>query len=165
MKRIWAPWRMKYILKKDKEQTCLFCRKPKENRDEENYLLVRGETSFLMLNTYPYSNGHLLVVPYKHVSRLDNLEGRELLELMMLTRKATELLEKVIQPQGFNIGMNLGKVAGAGIADHLHLHIVPRWEGDTNFMPVVSETKVIPEHLETTYQKLKKTIELHKNTK
>ena len=164
MKRIWAPWRMKYILK-DKERTCLFCQKPKENQDEENYLLVRGETSFLMLNVYPYSNGHLLVAPYKHVSRLAGLEERELLELMLLTRKAIGLLREAIQPQGFNIGMNLGKVAGAGIEDHLHLHIVPRWEADTNFMPVLSETKVVPELLETTYQKLMKAMETYKGTK
>ena len=155
---------MEYILK-DKERTCPFCRKPKENRDKENYLLIRGETFFLILNTYPYSNGHLLVVPYKHVSRLDGLEERELLELMLLTRKAMGLLEEAIQPQGFNIGMNLGKVAGAGIEDHLHLHIVPRWEADTNFMPVLSETKVIPELLETTYQKLMKAMEIYKGTR
>lgn len=158
MKQIWAPERMKYILK-GREKTCLFCRKPKENRDKENYLLIRGETSFLMLNIYPYSNGHLLVAPYKHVSCLASLEERELLELMVLARKAMELLEKVAQPQGFNMGMNLGKVAGAGIEDHLHLHIVPRWEADTNFMPVLSETKVIPELLESTYQKLMKAME------
>ncbi len=161
MKRIWAPWRMKYILK-DKKGPCLFCQKPKENRDKENYLLFRGESSFLILNIYPYSNGHLLVIPYKHVSRLDGLKERELLELMTLARKAMGLLEEVMQPQGFNIGMNLGKIAGAGIEDHLHLHIVPRWEADTNFMPVLSETKVVPELLETTYEKLMKAMAKHK---
>ncbi len=158
MKQIWAPWRMKYILR-DKEQACIFCQKPEEKRDKENYLLFRGDTSFLMLNIYPYSNGHILVAPYKHVSRLADLEESELLELMLLTRKAMGLLEEVIQPQGFNIGMNLGRVAGAGIEDHLHLHIVPRWEGDTNFMPVLSGTTVVPEALETTYRKLREAME------
>ena len=153
---------MKYILRDKEERVCIFCRKPKENRDEENYILVRGETSFLMLNIYPYSNGHLLVVPYKHISCLSGLEEEGLTELMVLCRKAMGLLEEVVQPQGFNVGMNLGKAAGAGIEDHLHLHIVPRWEGDTNFMPVVSGTKVVPELLDATYQKLRKAIEKRK---
>jgi len=161
MKRVWAPWRMKYILK-DKETSCLFCRKPEEDRDKENHILIRGETSFLMLNAYPYSNGHLLAAPYRHISYLPGLEERELLELMTLAGKAMMLLEEAVQPQGFNIGMNLGKVAGAGIEDHLHLHVVPRWEGDTNFMPVISEAKIIPELLETTYGKLVKAMEKHK---
>ncbi len=146
---------MEYILR-DKEEGCPFCQKPKEDRDEENYLLVRGKTSFLILNIYPYSNGHLLVAPYKHVSLPDSLEEEELLELMTLVRKAIRVLSEVFQPQGFNVGMNLGKVAGAGIESHMHMHIVPRWEGDTNFMPVLSGTKVVPERLDTTYRKLKK---------
>ncbi len=133
---------------------CLFCKFWKAGNDRENYILARGKRCFLILNTFPYSNGHLMVVPSRHVSSLDGLEEKELLELMVLTKKGTKLLEEVMHPQGFNIGMNLGKVAGAGVKDHLHLHLVPRWEGDTNFMPIISETKVIPELLRDTYQKL-----------
>ncbi len=152
MKIIWAPWRIAYIAK-EKEEGCIFCEKPKENKDRENLILYRGESGFIIINRYPYSNGHLMAVPYRHTNELSELNDAERLELMNLTIKCAEIL-KVIKPDGFNIGMNLGRIAGAGIDDHLHFHVVPRWNGDTNFMPVIGDVKVMPEYLDHTYLKL-----------
>jgi len=152
MKTIWAPWRIEYVTK-EKEEGCIFCEKPKEENDRENLILYRGESGFIILNRYPYSNGHLMAVPYRHIKELAELNDRERVELMNLTIKSVEIL-KVMKPDGFNIGMNLGRVAGAGIDDHLHFHIVPRWSGDTNFMPVIGDLKVMPEYLNQTYLKL-----------
>ena len=152
MKVIWAPWRIEYITK-EKEEGCIFCEKPKERKDRENLIVYRGKTGFIIMNRYPYSNGHLMAVPYKHVSELSRLDDEGRLELIKLTEKCVEIL-KVIKPDGFNIGMNLGKIAGAGIEDHLHFHVVPRWAGDTNFMPVIADTKVMPEYIDQTYTKL-----------
>lgn len=153
MKNIWAPWRMTYILG-EKTANCIFCEKPTQNNDKENYILFKGEHSFVMMNAYPYNNGHLLVSPYRHVDNLGKLSIEEVTELTVTVRGSIDILQKAMIPEGFNVGMNLGKVAGAGIEDHLHVHIVPRWGGDTNFMPVISETRVMPEHLESTYEKL-----------
>ncbi|MBC7189496.1 HIT domain-containing protein [Candidatus Aerophobetes bacterium] len=158
MQILWAPWRLKYILKSGKEKGCIFCQKPRENKDRDNYILLRGENCFVILNAFPYNNGHLLIVPYRHISSVEELNPEESKELMELTGKMVAVLRKVMRPDGFNIGINLGRAAGAGIEDHLHIHIVPRWVGDCNFMPVLSETKVIPEALDKTYEKLKREV-------
>ncbi len=152
MKILWAPWRIKYIL--GKKEGCIFCDKIKENKDRENYILLRGKNAFVILNTFPYSNGHLMVVPYKHVPDLDGLEESELAELMRLVKTCTQILKKTLNPEGFNIGANLGKASGAGVEGHIHIHIVPRWEGDTSFISTVGDTKIIPESLDDTYGKL-----------
>lgn len=152
MKILWAPWRIKYIL--GKKEGCIFCDKAKENKDKENYVLLRGKNAFVMLNTFPYSNGHLMVAPYKHVPDFEGLEKDVLGELMELVKICTQILKKTLNPEGFNIGANLGKVAGAGVEGHIHIHIVPRWEGDTSFISTVGETKIIPEFLDDTYRKL-----------
>ena len=154
MKVLWAPWRLKYITG-DKEEGCIFCKKPKEGNDKENLILYTGETSFIIMNRYPYSNGHLMTVPYKHTNSFSDLTQDERLDLMNLTAKCLDILQ-VIKPEGFNIGMNLGRTGGAGIDDHLHFHIVPRWSGDNNFMPVIGDVRVMPEYLEETYETLRK---------
>jgi len=143
---------MDYILG-EKEKGCFFCRKLKEKTHKKNLILYRGEYVFVMLNKYPYNNGHLMIVPKRHRLNLEELNSYELRELVDLLKVSTKVLKTTLRPHGFNIGMNIGKAGGAG-EDHLHLHIVPRWEGDTNFMPLIGETKVIPEYLERTYQKL-----------
>jgi ATP adenylyltransferase len=156
MKQIWAPWRIKYIqIAKTGAEGCILCDKPKENNDEENYILYRGERNFLILNSYPYNPGHLMVAPYRHVASLKELTREELREHFDVVSRSVEVLKQVFKPGGFNVGINLGKVAGAGIDDHIHTHIVPRWQGDTNFMPVVSDVRVVPEALAETYDKLK----------
>jgi len=134
---------------------CIFCDKPNENNDAENLILHRGRSSFVLLNLYPYNNGHLMVAPYLHTATLDDLDDAALLEMMTLTRAAQVVVRSAYGAHGFNIGMNLGAVAGAGIADHLHMHVVPRWNGDTNFMPVIGDTKVMPDTLAGSYAKLK----------
>ncbi|HIE51222.1 MAG TPA: HIT domain-containing protein [Armatimonadetes bacterium] len=160
MERLWAPWRMAYILAEEKPEGCLFCQRARETEcDREHYVLQRAEYCYVMLNAYPYNNGHLMVVPYLHVADLIALPEGPLGEMMRLTAQWTCRLRRVMSPDGFNIGLNLGEVAGAGIVEHIHLHIVPRWQGDTNFMPVVGETKVIPEHLLRTYDKLHAALE------
>ncbi|MEE9239023.1 MAG: HIT domain-containing protein [Thermodesulfobacteriota bacterium] len=152
MKTLWAPWRIEYITG-GKKEGCIFCDKPKEGNDKKNLILYKGETSFIIMNRYPYSNGHLMAVPYRHINNMSELDHKERLELMNLTTKCIEIL-KVMHPDGFNIGMNLGTAGGAGIDDHLHFHIVPRWNGDTNFMPLIADVKVMPEYLEDTYETL-----------
>lgn len=134
--------------------SCIFCAFPAENNDAARLILLRGETCFVILNAYPYNNGHLMVVPYRHVSRPADLFAAEQAELFGLAARMTTVLDGVSRPDGYNLGMNVGSAAGAGIADHLHLHIVPRWNGDTNFMPVVGEVKVMPESLDQVYAKL-----------
>jgi ATP adenylyltransferase len=153
MEFLWAPWRLKYILS-EKDEDCIFCYKPKENKDRENLVLLKGEKNLVMLNKYPYNPGHLMVAPYKHVSSLDALDDEELQEHFKLVSRCVEMLREEMNPEGFNIGINLGKVAGAGIEEHIHTHIVPRWNGDTNFMPVFSDIRVVPEALEATFDKL-----------
>ncbi len=156
---IWAPWRMAYILdgeKKSRRNQCLFCQLAAEDNDEENLILYRGEHAYVLMNRFPYNNGHLLIVPYVHTDDLNGLNGSEYREVAELFRRAIANLEEALQADGFNGGINLGKTAGAGIDTHLHFHIVPRWQGDYNFMPVIAETKVMPQHLQQTYALLKK---------
>jgi ATP adenylyltransferase len=150
---LWAPWRLQYIVSK-KGPECIFCKKPKEDRDRENLILRRSGLSFVIMNLYPYNNGHLMVVPYRHVYSLTELNGDELLDLMKMTQLCVDCLNKAFRPEGFNIGLNIGKVAGAGIEEHLHFHIIPRWVGDTHFMAVLGEVRVIPEHVLSSYDKL-----------
>ncbi len=153
MKHIWAPWRMPYILD-SKQPGCFLCDMIRENRDRDNLILLRSEHVFVVMNKYPYNNGHLMITPYRHVALMEDVTDDESLALMQLTRQAVSALKTVIRPDGFNIGINLGKSAGAGLEDHLHVHIVPRWNGDTNFMPVLAETKVMPQSLPDTYDQL-----------
>jgi ATP adenylyltransferase len=153
MQQLWAPWRITYITN-DKEDGCIFCNRQQEGADRERLVLHRGKHTIVMLNKYPYNNGHLMVAPKRHVALLEDLKAEEANELMAAIQRCCVLLKKTLSPQGFNIGANLGKVAGAGVEDHLHFHIVPRWQGDTNFMPIMAETRVIPEHLEETYKRL-----------
>jgi len=153
MERIWAPWRMKYILS-NKVEGCIFCEKVAEEDDENNLILYRGGSCFLILNTFPYNCGHLMVVPYRHIGEVEKLEESESSELMSLTQLSVKTLRHILKPEGFNIGMNLGRVSGAGVEGHLHIHIVPRWNGDTNFMPLLADTKVLSESLRETYKKL-----------
>lgn len=145
---------MKYLVG-EKPQGCIFCNKIAEDNDRENFVLHRGPKSCLMLNLYPYNSGHLMAIPYEHAPSLESLEEDTLLELMLLVRKSLTALRKLMNPDGFNVGVNIGKASGAGIDEHVHIHIVPRWEGDTNFMPVFAETRVVPELLHDTYDKLK----------
>ncbi len=152
MRYLWAPWRMTYILKA-KQGGCIFCKKPVEGKDKENLILYQSADGFIIMNKFPYNNGHLMVVPRRHCVDLDQLSGKEFQELSRLLKASTQVLKSCLHPHGFNIGMNVGKVGGAG-EEHIHFHIVPRWAGDTNFMPVLSETKIVPQHLEKTYQKL-----------
>ena len=156
--KLWAPWRMKYIegIDTDDDGECIFCSKPEEDNDDANFIVHRGKTCFVVLNIFPYNNGHLLVVPYRHTCELSDLDNETVLEMNSLTATIVETMKETMRPDGFNIGMNLGRSAGAGITDHLHIHIVPRWNGDTNFMPVIGGTKVISESLEDNYRKLKK---------
>jgi len=151
---LWAPWRMEYILSHKNEQGCIFCPGEDRSRDEERLILHVGKKTMVIMNRYPYNNGHLLVAPVRHVGALDQLSPEEILDLMMTVRQCIDVLKMVMQPEGFNVGLNLGRVAGAGVEGHLHFHIVPRWNGDTNYMTVLGEVRVIPEHLRQTYKKL-----------
>lgn len=153
MKNLWAPWRQEYILAEKKE--CIFCRAVEDTDDDKNLVVYRGKESFLILNKYPYNYGHLMVAPNRHKCDIDELNDQEMLEIMKLLGRAKAALREGIKPEGFNIGVNVGTAAGAG-ARHLHFHIVPRWAGDTNFMPVISETKVISHHLSEFLVKMKK---------
>ena len=156
MEQIWAPWRIRYIeIAKAGAEGCFLCEKPEENKDVENYILYRGEKNFIILNSYPYNPGHLMVAPYRHVASLDELTKDEMGEHFETVSRAVEVLKKVFNPGGFNVGINLGRAAGAGLADHIHTHVVPRWVGDTNFMPAVADVRVLPQALAETYDKLK----------
>ena len=157
MEALHAPWRIQYILgsKTPPGDGSIFTRIAQSSDDEENLVIARGRTCFAMLNNFPYNGGHLMVLPYREVPDFTDLLDDELLELMKLTRRCQQALSKVMQPHGFNIGVNLGKVAGAGIQEHLHIHIVPRWTGDSNFMPVIANTTVVPEALKETAAKLR----------
>jgi ATP adenylyltransferase len=154
MKKIWAPWRIEYI-RQTKPQSCILCDKPKQNNDETNQILFRGKYNFILMNNYPYNPGHLMVVPYRHIANLEELTAEEKLELFEVITRCVSALKTALKPAGFNIGINLGKVAGAGIDDHIHAHVVPRWNGDTNFMPVIADVRVIPQAIADTYQQLK----------
>lgn len=153
MKQLWAPWRMAYI-EEPCGDACIFCVEEIIGQDRQRLILKRGTEAFVMMNKFPYSNGHLLIAPYRHTAKMQALSDAERLEIFQLLVLSQKALGDVFQPEGFNIGMNLGKVAGAGVAEHLHFHIVPRWSGDTNFMPVFSDIRVIPQHLEVTFDKL-----------
>jgi ATP adenylyltransferase len=161
MKKLWAPWRFKYITaaSTEEEEECIFCSKPKESKDKENLIVYRSQYSFILLNKYPYNNGHLMIVPYVHESDLTKLSDKILLDLQHNLQKSILALKNTIHPHGLNIGINIGRTAGAGIDQHLHYHLVPRWNGDTNFMPIISDTKVLSESLSETWRKLKKEFE------
>ncbi|MBT8366074.1 MAG: HIT domain-containing protein [Deltaproteobacteria bacterium] len=162
MKTMWAPWRMEYILS-GKQDGCVFCEALTVNDD---LTLYAGNDTMVMMNKYPYINGHLLVAPVKHLSGLDQLDKREMGEFLATVEKSLGILKQVMNPDGFNVGLNLGKVAGAGVEEHLHFHIVPRWFGDTNALTVFADVRVIPEHLQTTYDNLKPYFDtLNLNTK
>lgn len=165
METLWSPWRMEYLnADKGKDEAgCIFCAyaAAPATQDREHLLLWRGERTFIIMNLYPYNNGHLMIVPYQHAADLTTLDEETAGELMTTLQGCISLLKAVMNPQGYNIGMNLGTVAGAGIADHVHMHLVPRWGGDTNFMPVVGNTRVLPELLSTTYDKLRAYIDEH----
>jgi ATP adenylyltransferase len=156
MEHIWSPWRYKYIASADSEPGCVFCRVQQQGTDPENLIVYRGQKDFIILNLFPYTSGHLMIVPYEHVASLPEMDLAATAEMMELAKRAQSALEAEYHPDGFNIGMNLGRSAGAGVADHLHLHVVPRWTGDANFVSILGETRVLPEDLQTTYQKLKK---------
>lgn len=157
--RIWAPWRFGYVKDAKSAKGCIFVDLPAQENDRENLILYRGETAFVIMNAYPYTNGHLMVAPYRHTSDLQDLSDEELLELQKLIRDCVRWLQKAYKPEGFNIGANLGRAAGAGIEDHLHWHIVPRWLGDTNFMTTAANTRVLPQSLEESYDTLSNVIE------
>ncbi len=153
MQNLWAPWRIDYILGK-RETYCIFCPEGDGLSDEERLILHRGPNVMVMMNKYPYNNGHLLIAPWRHLSRFEELEETELLDLSRWIQRCIVILKRVMHPDGFNVGLNLGVVAGAGIEDHLHAHVVPRWNGDTNFLPVLADVRSIPEHLKATFAKL-----------
>jgi ATP adenylyltransferase len=153
VKHLWAPWRLEYIKSADEESSCLFCDAAAGN-DEERLVVRRGERALVLLNKFPYSSGHFMVAPVRHVGEFADLESDEVLELHRLASAGIGALAETYGPQGYNVGWNLGRIAGAGVVDHVHLHVVPRWAGDTNFMPVLADTKVLPEHLEETRRKL-----------
>jgi ATP adenylyltransferase len=157
--RIWAPWRLAYVKDagKDIEEDCIFCAKPAQGpeHDEENLIVHRGERCFVILNKFPYTNGHLMVAPYAHLATLPELDAETLAEMMSLAQQAMRRLEDAYSPQGYNAGFNQGKVAGAGVEHHIHMHVVPRWGGDTNFMPVLADTRVMPQTLEQSYETLR----------
>lgn len=158
MEIIWTPWRLRYILQaksSEKTEECILCEKARcSGEDRKNYVLYRSRFCYVMLNLYPYTNGHLMVVPYRHEGDLTKLDDESLQEMSTLTRCGVAALERLMQPNGFNIGMNIGRIAGAGITDHVHMHVVPRWSGDCNFMTVLGGTRMIPEDLDATYDKL-----------
>ncbi|PZS10136.1 MAG: HIT family hydrolase [Chloroflexi bacterium] len=160
MKHVWAPWRMPFIEKHEAEPGCIFCRAASD-AEEEHYVVLRRSRCLVMLNLYPYNSGHLMIAPYQHVGELQRLESETASDVWATAQLALDVLNIVMQPDGFNLGVNQGEAAGAGIADHVHLHVVPRWSGDTNFMPVLADAKVMPELLTATAVKLRSAFESH----
>jgi ATP adenylyltransferase len=156
--RIWAPWRLEYVkdASKDNESECIFCVTQAEGDDEANLIVHRGERCFVILNKYPYTNGHLMVAPYEHVASIQELDGKTIGELMSLAQRGMTALEASYAPHGYNVGFNQGRVAGAGVEHHIHMHVVPRWGGDTNFMPVLGDTRVMNQTLEDSYETVRK---------
>ena len=154
--RIWAPWRLAYVKDASKggRQACIFCPASDAADDRDRLIVHRGDRCFVMLNLYPYTNGHLMIAPFEHVAAIQDLEPETTAELMALAQRAIEILEDQFEPHGFNVGFNQGRVAGAGVEHHIHMHVVPRWGGDTNFMPVLADTRVMPQTLEQTYEAL-----------
>jgi ATP adenylyltransferase len=157
MDRLWSPWRYAYVSEADSRQGCIFCDKPAEQQDRKNFILYRARLNYVLLNLYPYTTGHLMIAPYQHVATLEETPSETLQEMILLAREAERALRAAYRPAGFNLGMNLGECAGAGVAGHIHLHVVPRWPADSNFMTTVGETRVLPETLEDTYEKLIRT--------
>ena len=155
MDHIYSPWRKEYFDRDKNNPACVFCEAAKQPDNPENLIIFRGKLVFVILNRFPYTSGHLMVVPYMHSKELADLPDDTLLEMMQLTQRAVSVLGQEYQPQGFNIGMNLGAVAGAGITEHLHMHVVPRWQGDANFVSVIGQTRVLPETLEETYHRMR----------
>lgn len=154
MDRLWTPWRFAYLRTAEQAPACVFCHILKEGRDAENFVLYRGRGAFVILNLFPYTSGHLLVVARRHIAFLRDATAEELQEIILLSRQCEQALRLEYQPQGFNLGFNLGRAAGAGVDHHLHMHVLPRWTGDSNFVSVVGETRILPEELPTTYQRL-----------
>jgi len=154
VERLWAPWRLEYVQNADKQNGCVFCTAAASDDDEGQLVVQRGERAFVLLNKFPYSSGHLLVAPYRHGLNFGDLDEAEIVEIHRLGAQGLEALAATYAPEGYNLGWNLGRIAGAGIPDHGHLHVVPRWGGDTNFMPVLGDVKVIPEHLTATRTRL-----------
>jgi ATP adenylyltransferase len=155
MKHIWSPWRMKYIEKTEKEEGCVFCNALAKNDSDANLIAFRGQRAFVILNLYPYTSGHLMVIPFEHVATLEELDPAIRAEMMELTSLSMSVLRKAYKPQGFNMGANIGEAAGAGVPGHVHIHVVPRWGGDTNFMSTLGETRVLPESIEETYKRVR----------
>ena len=154
MKVLWAPWRMEYINSANEKGDCIFCPGDNRSQDEKRLILFIGNLSIVLMNRFPYINGHLLIAPLRHVSTLDALSPEEKLDLIIMVERSIGVLKEAMNPEGFNVGLNLGKMAGAGVEDHIHFHVVPRWIGDNNYMTVFGEVRVIPEHIQATYQKL-----------
>ena len=154
MDHLWSPWRYQYLSAEPAPDECIFCQKARENKDAENFVVWRGDHNFVLLNLYPYTSGHLMVAPYEHVARLEDAAMETVSEMMLIVRQADRHLRAIYRPEGMNIGMNIGKAAGAGIAGHIHMHVLPRWIGDANFMTTVGETRILPEDLVVTYQRL-----------
>jgi ATP adenylyltransferase len=155
MDRLWSPWRYRYVSTTSPDNPCIFCAKLAEHKDEENFIVLRAEHNFVLLNLYPYTSGHLMVAPYAHVPSLAQTLPEARAEMIELTARAEKALRVLYKPDGINLGMNLGEAAGAGVAGHIHMHVLPRWVGDAGFMSTVSETRILPEELPVTYQRLK----------
>lgn len=153
--RIWAPWRLKYVETANTSDECIFCTKPESGDDRQALIAHRGERCFVILNLFPYTNGHLMIAPYEHIGAIQEIPPETTAEMMALAQQAITLLEEEYRPHGFNVGFNQGRVAGAGVEHHIHMHVVPRWGGDTNFMPVLADTRVMPQTLDQTYAALK----------
>lgn len=156
MKHLWSPWRMTYISNNKKESGCVFCNAQAKADNAKNLIAYRGKFSYVILNRFPYTSGHLMVIPFAHVSTLEELDAETRAEMMELTTRCMAVLRELYKPHGFNMGANIGEAAGAGVLGHVHIHIVPRWAGDTNFMSSVGETRVLPESLEETYKRVEK---------
>lgn len=160
MDRLWTPWRYSYVSKASPSKGCIFCEKAASQDDEENLVVLRGHGCFVLLNIYPYNNGHVMIAPYDHVATLENLAEPAAAEMMRLAVRIESALRSIYHPKGINLGMNIGECAGAGVAEHIHLHVLPRWLGDVSFMTTVSETRVVPEDLHTTWEKLTRALSL-----
>jgi ATP adenylyltransferase len=156
MNHIWSPWRMKYIENNEKQEGCVFCKAQTKEDNAANLIAFRGQHAFVILNLYPYTSGHLMVVPFEHVATLEELNPATRAEIMELTSQCMSVLRKIYNPQAFNMGANIGEAAGAGVPGHVHIHIVPRWGGDTNFMSTLAETRILPESIEDTYKRVSK---------
>jgi ATP adenylyltransferase len=156
MDHLWSPWRYDYVTKAGSDVPCIFCEKSSQTSDSENYIVHRAKKNFILLNIYPYTTGHMMIAPYEHVATLEATSEETVTEMMLLSRQAAKHLRAIYHPHGMNIGMNVGECAGAGVAGHIHMHVLPRWIGDSSFMTTVGETRVLPEDLRVTYERLVK---------